>query len=1730
MKKILLICFILFCAIKIFGQSLRVYDIDDSDYPIMRAKFYVTDENGKYLSNCSLNDIKIIENKIECDVLNISSFQNKTSEPVSLMVSLDLSNSMSKRTEKKVVAIEMGKLLVRTIVNTIAIPPSEIAIQTSNDENTILQDFTSEKEEIIKTLEPIYAAGYVDIKKQLAGEFTGLFTCAKNGKNKKIALLFTDAMWQKIPDEDIKYCIDLCNENNISFYAAICRPTGDSLPGISESYREIAEATGGALIENAIGNQEVKEIVPEFINKIQNSKYYNISWKAKASNNGEIDLQLNHKPLNISKNIKYYLDYSNVAQLEINPKSLSFGVVEPGVTKDTTIIITAKNTMFKCNNIISSNPNFTVQENKFTLQKNQKKEIKISFTPKNKGYEFSTFNIESEPIPFSFYAIGGKKNNYHKNSKLELIRPNGGEVLCLGADTTINWEGISSKNNVELSISKDNGKNWENISEISSGLKYNWNIKSTPGNNYLLKVKENIKSPIKLNWKTFYLEINCFAVSPDDNMFAFYISDNEFIVMDTKYHRMIANFKLKRYGGDVLIFSPDNTKIAAINRNGRIYIWDINTKESKEIEIYNKNYTHDMLFHPDGNKIFSTYDNDIRVWDLNTGQEIQTLSGHTDIVSSLSISADGEKLVSSSYDKTIKVWDLNIGQEIKSLSGHQRGITCVSISKDGTKAVSGSVDEILRIWDLNTGQEIQTLSGHKIGIVDVDFSPNGEMVVSAGDDKKVKLWDIKSGKEIRSIDAFYFSIIQLEFNKDGSKLFVFGNDTNTVIKTFDVHIGKNLSTIGKHNDYIKSLYFCGNEEKIVALSGYKIKLWDIKTGLLESSISDIQNLAISPNDNFIAYISFNENKKINIWDIKNKKTIKTIESPFGEIFAIAYSPNENKIALTDKNHNIAILDIPSNKIDKILQGSPKKINLLKFHPDGNYILSKGLDNMVRFWDIKSGTEIWSIHHKILTSAIFTKDGSKCALAGNKKYINILDAKTGKEINKIYTKLENIRYIDYHPDGIHIVSSEYFSGIHLWNTVTTKPIENNIFYYPKVDKVKFSNDGKKLLTSHSDGKINLWDVSGIEYQADISNSTFSIVMPKIIANNIDMQKCLVRRSKDSVVNEFVINVGSYKCRIDSIWFEGTDKTAFKIIGGLPKYFVKKGERHFAKLNFQPLHTGKHTAKVYIKTQAEIISTEIFGEGVENNITVINDFIDFGKVKVGTEKDTLVALIKNKGSQTISINSVDNIGPAKAQFSILDGGGDFSLKSGESREFRLLFAPTERGKSNTVLAFNHSEFGSPAYLELLGEGIGPAINVVPQIEVADLFCINSLDTTLTIYSTGSIPLEIENIELISNDNSFTISDVDEKYTLNAGDSLKIDIHFQSNIAGEYNAELTFLTNAANASKGQMSIPIKIRNEIVDIELSQNEVYFRDLKINETANSSVTISNNGSIPITWESPQQIGRFTVDISPKITPPDGSSKVNIQFAGSSEKDTEFIQICKFPDQCRTSELLLKAFVEPNAFTCLTIPFVRAETGDDIDIPIYLKDSKNISQIGLQKVKCEISYNSSMLYSNDSTNIKTIGNTSFLKLVLPYTSKTDTLANLSFFVGFGNVKDSDIKIENYEFIGASIATSKQDGKLTVTNIDKDGGSNLLNPNQKVNLKLNKPMQNKLDINFILSEKGNTYIKIYNSAGMEVKEVFNKNISKLGKYNIQIDMSNFSTGVYFIILQTPTISITKKFIK
>ena len=372
------------------------------------------------------------------------------------------------------------------------------------------------------------------------------------------------------------------------------------------------------------------------------------------------------------------------------------------------------------------------------------------------------------------------------------------------------------------------------------------------------------------------------AFSPDGQTLVSGSEDKTIILWDIKTGQPIHT--LNEHSGKVrsVAFSPDGQTLASGSDDGTIILWDVKTGEP--VGKLRIEYTHPVLqvklpspvlsvaFSPDGNTLASgDYDKNVTLWDVKTGQPINKLSGHSDIVRTLAFSLDGKTLASGSADKTIILWDMNQLQPIsRLLSGytHEGPILSIAFSLDGKTLASGSYDKTIMLWDIEKGQSIggQPLLGHTDIVRSVAFSPDGETLASGSNDKTIILWDVEKRKAIgHPWSGHSAPVASVAFSPDGSMM-ASGSEDKTII-LWDVVKHQAIVTLSGHSDSISSLAFSPDGKKLASGSfDLTVILWDVKTyqtiGSLSGGSAPVRSVVFSSDNKTLASSSF----AITLWD------------------------------------------------------------------------------------------------------------------------------------------------------------------------------------------------------------------------------------------------------------------------------------------------------------------------------------------------------------------------------------------------------------------------------------------------------------------------------------------------------------------------------------------------------------------------------------------------------------------------------------------------------------------------------------------------------------------------------------------------------------------------------------------------------------------------------------------------------------------------------------------------
>jgi WD40 repeat protein len=100
-------------------------------------------------------------------------------------------------------------------------------------------------------------------------------------------------------------------------------------------------------------------------------------------------------------------------------------------------------------------------------------------------------------------------------------------------------------------------------------------------------------------------------------------------------------------------------------------------------------------------------DGSIGLIDLDSGELLMTLPGHSAFVNVISFTEDDNLLVSASRDGTVKIWDVSSGEALQTIFVHSLGVTDIALSPDGKRLYTAAADGTVRVYLLDIEELIE---------------------------------------------------------------------------------------------------------------------------------------------------------------------------------------------------------------------------------------------------------------------------------------------------------------------------------------------------------------------------------------------------------------------------------------------------------------------------------------------------------------------------------------------------------------------------------------------------------------------------------------------------------------------------------------------------------------------------------------------------------------------------------------------------------------------------------------------------------------------------------------------------------------------------------------------------------------------------------------------------------------------------------------------------------------
>ena len=508
-----------------------------------------------------------------------------------------------------------------------------------------------------------------------------------------------------------------------------------------------------------------------------------------------------------------------------------------------------------------------------------------------------------------------------------------------------------------------------------------------------------------------------------------------------------------------------------------------------------------IKYSPDGKYLAVATSIGIWLYDVDTSQAIDLLTGHEAPVTSIAFSSDGQTLASGCEDNIIIIWDTETRKIRTRCVGCKRDLNLLAFSPSGETIASTSEHWNIRIWETRTGELKRTINQtDNTEISAMVFAPPDEdiLIIFGNCDRNtsyLEYWDTGTGEPIRDI-LIETNITEAAFSPDNKILAVTGENP-IPLQFWDVNTGKHLRSPEKQDVGYEYIAFSPDGSRLVTGGTWEyVSLWDVNT------VDQLFNIAHGEPVNSVAYAPDGNTIVIGIddgtiqtWDTSTRKLQNTIKGHLdASIFSAAFSSDGNNLTC---GANTEVLFWNPHTYEHLKTTVEPRCNVvdIEYSPDGKIFATVGTSMKARLWDGQTGRFLGSFignHEKNfygvnrdkekLTSVCFSSDGNILATGDTDNQVCLWEICKGELyligdcLMTFNEHTDEVNSVAFSPDGRKLASGSNDKTIMIWDVDSQTLLTTLTGHEKEVNNVMFSSDGDTVVSGSADGTLRFWDVA------------------------------------------------------------------------------------------------------------------------------------------------------------------------------------------------------------------------------------------------------------------------------------------------------------------------------------------------------------------------------------------------------------------------------------------------------------------------------------------------------------------------------------------------------------------------------------------------------------------------------------------------------------------------------
>jgi WD40 repeat protein len=199
-----------------------------------------------------------------------------------------------------------------------------------------------------------------------------------------------------------------------------------------------------------------------------------------------------------------------------------------------------------------------------------------------------------------------------------------------------------------------------------------------------------------------------------------------------------------------LTFNPAGDRLVSASDDGTVRLWDISSPPAigvssdrliRTLEMSLNRIT-SVALRQDKNLLAAGSNRIVYIWDVTTGENLETLTTYASWVNDLAFSPDGGTLVTADSDGRLQFWGTTRWERVQVLLvGPNARLLSLAYHPEGRLLACGDGWGDIHIWDVATRTLVTTLSRHSGAITSLVYDGSGDVLVSSSADGRVFIWD-----------------------------------------------------------------------------------------------------------------------------------------------------------------------------------------------------------------------------------------------------------------------------------------------------------------------------------------------------------------------------------------------------------------------------------------------------------------------------------------------------------------------------------------------------------------------------------------------------------------------------------------------------------------------------------------------------------------------------------------------------------------------------------------------------------------------------------------------------------------------------------------------------------------------------------------------------------------------------------------------------------------------------